>query len=792
MCLSFLTDSGCRSCKRPHRCHGKDCSLYVMFINSAKMTQGAETTTVNDKWETEKTCGGSELPQLAGERANRELVRVSAVSKANPADVDHDQTDLRGHPVSDEQPDNELPTLFNVTVLRYEGETYEGQFHGEGAACFEGGHTYKGMFSRGLMNGSGVFIWADGLKYEGEFVCNMPMGQGTYMWPDGSSYAGEVYSSIRHGTGTYKCAKSGVLYNGQWDKGKRHGKGTVYYNQDKTSWYKGDWVKNNREGWGVRCYPSGNIYSGEWKNNQRHGEGTMRWLKLGQQYFGKWMNGVQHGQGTHVWIPKRANGSQYSQRNQYTGNFLQGQRHGWGTFYYAGGAVYEGEWKNNKKHGKSKFTFKDGHVFEGEFMDDQMRSPNLPGKRVPTPLCDSDSSVLGPDMALNIECLLDKIPEKKRNTERKQVGFVVLRQDAELRSIYRFYSRLGHTHAPDNTFMLSRLQFWRLLKDCNIHHHDITLTQIDHFLKEDTITEIHSPFTPMFFHRLVNCLVIVAYHIYNKDMASQTNLLASCLSKLMTDNILPNAKNVKGFLFGQPDHSVVAVDYMQRCWEVYQAYCRDITAHRNDQTMTYRQLLWMFKDLHLLDNKLTIGRLLEVITAECYDPKNISSCMDLEITFLEFFEVLLGCAKVKCQQVSEGLGQHQSLSTPDTEDREDLPKVPDSVNSPVTTEISSPKLVEVEKFSDKAEISTAQPVGSQQDVSEQPQPTEETEDHGGETQCVQTGGMETKHQELELWAQTVHQFFNSFFFPAFEHHRLVTRTMKEDKLQQQDQTHCSV
>lgn len=28
----------------------------------------------------------------------------------------------------------------------------------------------------------------------------------------------------------------------------------MFYNQDKTSWYKGDWVRNNREGWGVRWY----------------------------------------------------------------------------------------------------------------------------------------------------------------------------------------------------------------------------------------------------------------------------------------------------------------------------------------------------------------------------------------------------------------------------------------------------------------------------------------------------------------------------------------------------------
>lgn len=34
------------------------------------------------------------------------------------------------------------------------------------------------------------------------------------------------------------------------------------------------------------------------------------------------------------------------------------------------------------------------------------------------------SSILGPDMALNIDCLLEKIPERKRHVERKQVSFI--------------------------------------------------------------------------------------------------------------------------------------------------------------------------------------------------------------------------------------------------------------------------------------------------------------------------------------------------------------------------------
>lgn len=139
---------------------------------------------------------------------------------------------------------------------------------------------------------------------------------------------------------------------------------------------------------------------------------------------------------------------------------------------------------------------------------------------------------------------------------------MLLRKDTELRSIYSFYSRLGRAHSPDNTFLLTRLQLWRLLKDCSIHHHDITLAQMDHFIKgetdsqsqsllhfpytgqdtdsfiitvfvdaltlclmlslffasADTTTETHSPFTPIPLRRLLSCLVIVAYHIYNKDM----------------------------------------------------------------------------------------------------------------------------------------------------------------------------------------------------------------------------------------------------------------------------------
>ncbi|XP_055085792.1 radial spoke head 10 homolog B [Periophthalmus magnuspinnatus] len=589
----------------------------------------------------------------------------------NIVDLKEAMEQQSAHCTDQKQPDMNAPNrdtlLLNLVIQRYEGETFENQPSGEGVACFVGGHVYKGSFSKGLMEGHGVFTWACGLKYEGSFVSNIMMGLGTYTWPDGSTYNGEVQYSIRHGTGSYYCSRNGVLYKGHWHQGKRHGKGAIYYNQDKTSWYKGDWVMNKIKGYGVRRYPSGNIYEGEWMRNLRHGEGTMKWLLHGQQYEGTWYNGVQHGHGKHTWIIKRKDGSRYSQSNQYVGDFVCGQRQGQGTFYYADGAVYKGEWRNNKKHGMGKFTFKNGKVFQGEFVDDQMIQLR---NDKPLPLLASDSSsLLGPDMTLNIDMLLKSIPEKKRDAELKEVELVVLRHSTELRSIYSFYSRLGRAHSPDNTFMLSRMQLWRLLKDCKVHHHDITLSQIDLLtrcaLEGVTLTEVHSPFTGMLFCKLLSCLVVIAYHIYHKDMVSQRDLLAASFSKLMTNDILPNAKNVKGFLFRQQEHTEVAMRYCGKSWEVYRAFCTLKDRSREDKTMTCRDLLFMFKEFHLLDDRLTALEFMKVISQESRDPSNTSCLLNLEITFLEFFDAVLGCAEVKCQldhnEIDQGLTSQTSV-----------------------------------------------------------------------------------------------------------------------------------
>ncbi|XP_036385455.1 radial spoke head 10 homolog B [Megalops cyprinoides] len=726
----------------------------------------------------------------------------------------------------------EVPVLSNIIVKSYEGETHRDMFHGEGVAYFQGGHVYKGTFSEGFMHGHGIYSWADGVKYEGDFVLNVPLGHGVYTWLDGSSYEGQVCNGIRHGVGTYRCGKTSVSYRGEWHHGKRHGKGTIYYNQELTSWYEGDWVDNIREGWGVRCYPSGNIYEGQWKKNARHGEGKMKWLDLGQQYSGQWEHGLQHGQGTHTWFLKRVAGSQYPLRNEYVGDFVQGLRHGQGKFYYASGALYEGEWKDNKKHGQGKFTFKNGRIFEGEFVDDHMaefpafsmdgtRTPDLSGIRTHTPPCGkvaaslgSSSSLLGPDMALEIESLLESLPGVNKDMELRQVEFAVLRHIAELRTIYSFYSSLGHEQSPDNTFLLTRMKFWRLLRDCNVHRHRLTLAQMDRLIGEDVPPEeVHSPFGTMLLRKFVSYVIVLAYHIYHKEIESTNNVLVACFTKLMRENIIPNARNVKGFFFSNPDHTVIAVNYTDKCWEIYQTLCVQSSSTPNDQIMDMRHFIWMLKDLGLYDNELTTGKVLEILSAE--NPAVYSgshSNLNLEMTFLEFFEALLGCAEVKGSHLAATLSESTPVMNRLAESVEASPGQ-DLGDSPILL-TQQPSLL-MGKSKEMLQTSTSDEKGltlnaksAVADVTAgcAPQlvdsPSAEMEGHDGGTQgdtmvrsvpavdgpapsplhSPSTDPAEGPESELDLWIRATHLFFSRAFFPAYEHSLLLRKEVQEERL----------
>ncbi|KAM6155830.1 radial spoke head 10 homolog B [Rhynchocyon petersi] len=573
-------------------------------------------------------------------------------SELNPRKESKNEGQLR-----EETTQYEEPVLTKFIVESYEGEKVRGLYEGEGSAAFQGGGVYHGMFSEGFMHGHGVYIWADGLKYEGHFVKNIPTNRGIYTWPDGSTYEGEVVNGMRNGFGTFKCSTRPVSYIGHWCDGKRHGKGTIYYNQDGTSWYEGNWVNNVRQGWGIRCYSSGNIYEGQWEDSMRHGEGRMRWLGTSEEYTGQWERGIQNGFGMHTWFLKRFPNSQYPLRNEYIGEFVSGNRHGHGTFYYASGAMYEGEWVSNKKHGKGRLTFKNGRVYEGLFCNDQIAEGPGPKADLGAGLGllrkldgSEEKSVLGTSIELDLGRLLSLYPKKDRREEKKQLEFAVLRHITELRGIYSFYSSLGCDQSLENTFLMAKLHFWRFLKDCRFHHHELTLADMDRLLSANSASapeEIHSPFTTILLRNFLNYLVQLAYHIYHKEYKNSSPSLSMCFTKLMTENIHPNACQVKGTLFSEHQRTLYAMNYIDKCWEIYVIYCRPSALPPGEPTMKIRHFLWMLNDFKMINNVLTATTFVEVIAKDNpFMHDGTDSNLELELVFLEFFEALLSFALI--------------------------------------------------------------------------------------------------------------------------------------------------
>ncbi|KAG2456091.1 RS10B protein, partial [Polypterus senegalus] len=718
---------------------------------------------------------------------------------------------------------SEEPLLSQLIVERYDGGISRGLYEGEGTAWFQGGHTYQG-----------------------DFVMNVPMGQGIYSWLDGSIYDGEVKDGMRHGLGTYTGGIKPVSYIGNWVCGKRHGKGTMYYNREKTSWYQGDWVNNIKEGWGTRRYQSGSIYEGQWQNNVRHGEGTMKWLATHDQYSGQWDNGIQHGQGTHMWFLVRTPDSLYPMRNAYVGEFVQGLRHGFGKFYYANGTLYDGEWRYNKKHGQGKFVFKNGRLFEGEFVEDRMlefpnfsidgiNTPDISGIRTRSPVEDEKAtqktprimdrpSLLGSDIALEISGLLKALPDDRLGEEMKQVEFAVLRHITDLRQIYGVYSRLGYEHSPDNTFLLIRLQFWRFLKDCGIHRLGLTVQELDRLLYDDqTVDETHSPFDPMLFRTFLSHIVVLAYHLHHKVVSGPSAVLASCFSKLMEDNVLPKAKHVEGSFFKNHQHTVIAVNYIEKCWEIYRAWCEQSSTTWRKDSIRIRDFMWLLRDLDLFTPELTPKRFVEIIVEDIPSVYNGEySNLEAEVTFLGFFETLLVCAEVRAPSTGklEALGSAgSSMTTAVTTEEKTCegPEPPETGHSILSEQVFGSRLPSAstpektagthphvrssrrEKMESNerrssgcqsasvgTESASGQPEDRGADVLVQSMPAL-GEGQAPEVPCPSTAEetSETQESELDCWYRQTYDFFIKKLFPTFDYFQLLKREAEESRLRQE-------
>ena len=223
-----------------------------------------------------------------------------------------------------------------------------GEPHGKGILEYKDGNTYYGHFDKGIQEGLGFWEYSENdassrRYFAGNFQKNKFNGNGSLVWRDGLYY-GEFNDDSIAGKGLRMWA-SGVITRGLFINGVQSGYGIAYYTDGAK--YEGNFEKNRRQGRGTITYAlnatsNALSYEGNFENDEKSGYGTLIW-KGGDKYVGEF---------------------KYELRN------------GYGTYYYPSGDRYEGNWENNDRNGFGKFFSADGSLeFEGNWKDNQ-KQPN--------------------------------------------------------------------------------------------------------------------------------------------------------------------------------------------------------------------------------------------------------------------------------------------------------------------------------------------------------------------------------------------------------------------------------
>ncbi|KAK2949729.1 putative MORN repeat protein [Blattamonas nauphoetae] len=186
-------------------------------------------------------------------------------------------------------------------------------------------------------------------------------------------YDGDLVNHRPHGKGKYLFPNRYFLYDGNWNHGKMHGQGRLYFGQSGADFYEGSFVDGQIEGEGIRVWADGRVYKGGFSNGEFSGKGTF--TRYGRdddgdavvlsQYEGHWKDNQYSGLGYLI----------DEEGTSFNGQFSAHKLNGQGTATFRNGNEYKGEWRDGKYHGTGtkilidlnltqKGKWRDGHFCE--------------------------------------------------------------------------------------------------------------------------------------------------------------------------------------------------------------------------------------------------------------------------------------------------------------------------------------------------------------------------------------------------------------------------------------------
>uniref|UniRef100_A0A8B7TPM3 ALS2 C-terminal-like protein n=2 Tax=Castor canadensis TaxID=51338 RepID=A0A8B7TPM3_CASCN len=200
--------------------------------------------------------------------------------------------------------------------------------------------------------------------YEGEWCRGKLHGKGTLKWPDGRNHVGDFCWGLEHGFGICLVPQGSEdkfdCYKCHWREGSMCDYGICEYGTDEV--YKGYFQEGLRHGFGVLDSaphaPQPFRYTGHWERGQRSGYGIEDDGDRGERYIGMWQADQRHGPGVVVTQAGVC----------YQGTFQVDKMVGPGILLSEDDSLYEGTFTRDLTlTGKGKVTFPNGFTLEGSF-----------------------------------------------------------------------------------------------------------------------------------------------------------------------------------------------------------------------------------------------------------------------------------------------------------------------------------------------------------------------------------------------------------------------------------------
>ncbi|XP_078032745.1 uncharacterized protein LOC144467703 [Augochlora pura] len=565
----------------------------------------------------------------------------------------------------------------------YKGEFQQNQMHGTGLLQWHNNCWYKGDFENCFQHGRGLYVDSDNhFMYTGQWLKGRRNGKGYARYQDNSSYDGDWVMDRMCGYGL-RIYSDGSRYMGQWKYGLRNGTGTmVWANGDV---YRGEWKHGSMNGYGVFVWnaffnktfswPQETLYVGDWHNGKRHGEGQIQFNTIGgAKYSGYWKNNKKHGPGVII----GNNGDKMEAdplfqndiliSSDIINNSIQDQ------------SASDGADRCIPLTKESKFSFVEmetklritpitpvlrpeqfpslsyyiARLLDPKSLEDPLVRSIPSGKcyvcdnRSCSCLTSSTTDVAKSEEQIDTTNEMEDSIKSEREYEERWTYNCLTMHMLRLREIYANYAKLFTISPPDCNLVMSRMCLWQFWRDCKVHEKGLSLIGIDNYIAKNESTIVkdpHDPFEKIEIWQFLHSLLEVSWHLYGISDNSENHReingkLAGCLYKFLKNDVYPNVEKH----IGNTCREYTNLLPMSSVFKLNQSIGYPCSAKDLLRAMCIPKA-----DGLLIFKELGATKIFEIIASICSgvkDPDNgIIINMDYEISFLEFYEIILEAAK---------------------------------------------------------------------------------------------------------------------------------------------------